>query len=336
MNTLLNLQHFYGWFNGTVSLLVCASLLPIVLHFAHRWQFHDLPGDLKPHAAPTPRLGGVAMGSALLAGISIGGAGLFSPALLVFLALALVWIVGVLDDLKSLPPSARLVAQLCAGLLVAQTQWRIEISGNAIFDSLMTCLYIVIFINALNFFDGADGLVAGFTSVVSLGYIALYSTRGPSVGAAISWAMLGTCLGFLLFNFPPAKIFMGDSGSTILGFLVAFVGLDFYRVHHAIGTHWLLPIAFAGLPLLDLCLAVARRVSKRASPFLGDRQHLYDLLQQRGWSARPIAIGTYLTTACFVVLGWLCISLTPGFAFLAVSLAFVSLTLTAVRLGSLR
>ena len=276
------------------------------------------------------------MGSAILAGTSIGGRGLFSHALLVFLALVIVWVVGILDDLTSLPPVLRLAAQLIAGLLVAQTQWRIVASGNALLDSLLTCLFVVIFVNALNFFDGADGLLAGVTSVVCLGYIVLYSTRGPSVGAAISWAMLGGSLGFLLFNFPPAKIFMGDSGSTVLGFLVAFLGLDFYRVHYTIGTHWLLPIAFAGLPLLDLCLAVVRRVRKRASPLLGDRQHLYDLLQQRGWSARPIAIGSYFATACFVLIGWLCISLTPGIAFLAISLAFISLTVTAVRLGSLR
>jgi UDP-GlcNAc:undecaprenyl-phosphate GlcNAc-1-phosphate transferase len=336
MNVLANPQHFYGWFNGSISLLLCTSLLPIVLHFAHRWQLHDLPGELKPHALPTPRLGGIAMGSALLAGISIGGTGLFSPALLVALALLLVWGVGVLDDLTSLSPGVRLVAQLVAGLLVARTQWRIVVSGNVLFDSLLTCLFVVIFVNAFNFFDGADGLVAGVSAVVSLGYVILYSTRGPSVGAAISWSMLGTSLGFLLFNFPPAKIFMGDSGSTVLGFLLAFLGLDFYRVHHAVGTHWLLPIAFAGLPLVDLCLAVVRRVRKRVSPFLGDRQHLYDLLQQHGWSARPIAIVSYLATACLVLLGWLCTTLTPQIAFLAMTVAFVSLTVAAVRLGSLR
>jgi UDP-GlcNAc:undecaprenyl-phosphate GlcNAc-1-phosphate transferase len=307
-----------------------------VLHFSNRYKLHDLPGELKIHALPTPRLGGIAMGTALLAGISIGGSGLFSSALLVYLALLLVWAVGLLDDLTDLPPGIRLIVQLLAGALVAQTQWRMMVSANTLVDSLLTCLFVVIFINAFNFFDGADGLVAGVTAVVSLGYVILYSARGPSVGAAISWSLFGTSLGFLLFNFPPAKIFMGDSGSTVLGFLLAFLGLDFYRVHHALGTHWLLPIAFAGLPLIDLCLAVVRRVSKGASPFLGDRQHLYDLLQQHGLSARPIAIGTYLATAGLVLLGWLCTTLTPQIAFLVITIAFVSLTVTAVRLGSLR
>ena len=84
MHTVQNPLHFYGWFNGSLSLLVCTLLLPLVLRFADRWQLQDLPGDLKPHAAPTPRLGGVAMGSALVVGISAGGTGLFSPAILIF------------------------------------------------------------------------------------------------------------------------------------------------------------------------------------------------------------------------------------------------------------
>jgi len=332
----MNPLHFYGWFNGSVALAVCTALLPLVLRFAHQWELHDFPGALKPHAVPTPRLGGIAMGAALVAGISVGGTGLFSPALLVFIALLLVWVVGILDDLANLPAGIRLVVQLLAGLLVAQTQWRMTISGNVWIDSLLTCLFVVIFVNALNFFDGADGLAAGVIAIVSLGYVALYSTRGPSVGAAVSWALLGAALGFLLFNFPPARIFMGDSGSTVLGFLAAFLGLDFYRVHHAVGTHLLLPLVFAGLPLLDLCLAVVRRVRKGSSPFLGDRQHFYDLLKEQGWSARPIAIGSYLATACLVLVGWLCTLLTPGIALLAVTLAFASLAITAIRLGSLR
>src|SRR5262249_26427822 len=113
--------HFYGWFNGSVSFLVCVLFLPAVLHLAHRWQLHDMPGELKPHSLPTPRLGGLAMGCALVAGISLGGAGLFLPALLVFLALLLVWLTGLLDDLTGLSPGIRLAMQFLAGLLVAQT-----------------------------------------------------------------------------------------------------------------------------------------------------------------------------------------------------------------------
>src|SRR5215470_1962970 len=137
--------HFYGWFNGSVSFLVCILFLPMVLRFAHRWQLHDLPGELKPHALPTPRLGGLAMGCALVAGISLGGAGLFSPALLVFLALLLVWLTGLVDDLTGLSPAIRLAMQCLAGLLVAQTQWCLTVSGHRWLDSLLTCVLIMLF-----------------------------------------------------------------------------------------------------------------------------------------------------------------------------------------------
>jgi UDP-GlcNAc:undecaprenyl-phosphate/decaprenyl-phosphate GlcNAc-1-phosphate transferase len=329
-------QHLHGWFNGAVAFVVCVLLLPIVLRLANKWQLHDLPGELKPHLMPTPRLGGVAIGGALVAGISIGGAGLFSPALYIFLALLLVWLTGLFDDLRGLGPATRLVVQCLAGLLVSQTEWRLAITGNALLDVCLTCLFVVLFINAFNFFDGADGLAAGVVAIACFGYSLLYSMRAPSVGAAVSWSLLGACLGFLLFNFPPARIFMGDSGSTVLGFLLAFLGLDFYRAHYAIGTRLLLPVIFAGLPLLDLFLAVFRRIRKRTSPFMGDRQHLYDLLQEQGWSARPIAVGSYLATAGLVLLGWLCTYLNPSVALLATVLAFGSLFITAVRLGSLR
>ena len=327
---------FHGWFNGLVALFICAATLPVVRSLAARWNLHDSPGELKIHTVPTPRLGGVSMGLALLAGLSIGGAGLFLHALDIYLAMFLLWGTSLIDDLQNLPPAIRLFIHCIVGLLVARTQWGLALTGNPLLDAALTCLFVMLFVNAFNFFDGADGLAAGSAALVSLGYVLLYTSRAPSVGAAVAWSLLGTCLGFLLFNFPPARIFMGDSGSTVLGFLIAFLGLDFYRVHHAVGTHLLLPLVFAGIPLLDLCLAVFRRLKKRMSPFAGDRQHYYDLLKQRGWAARPIAIGSYVATLGLILLALVCDRLNPGLAFAALSVTFASLLVTAVRLGSLR
>lgn len=256
---MMTANHYHGWFNGLVSFLTCVGMLPIVRYFAARWQLHDLPGLLKIHTTPIPRLGGVAVGCALLLGISLGGGGLFVHALEFYLALLLVWSVGLLDDLANLSPVTRLWAQFAAGFLISQTEWRLTITGNSIVDTFATCIFVAIFVNAFNFFDGSDGLVGGVAAVVALGYVLVYSGRAASVGTAVSWSLLGACLGFLLFNFPPARIFLGDSGSTLLGLVVAFLSLDFYKVHHAIGTHWLLPLVFAGLPLMDFFLAVFRR-----------------------------------------------------------------------------
>jgi len=328
--------HYHGWFNGLASFAVCAAMLPMVRYLAFRWQLHDVPGALKIHTTPTPRLGGVALGFALLSGMSIGGTGLFAPALDLYLALLLLWITGLIDDLRGLSPVIRLTAQCAAGLLIAQTQWGLVIAGNRVLDTLATCLFVAVFVNAFNFIDGSDGLVGGVSAIVGLGYILLYSDRMASVGAAVSWSLFGACLGFLLFNFPPAKIFMGDSGSTVLGLMIAFLSLDFYRVHHSIGTHWLLPLVFAGLPLMDFILAVLRRLRKKVSPFAGDRQHFYDLLLQQGWSARLVAVCAYLATGTLVMIGWLCSQPNWMFSILILSVTFGYMCFSAIRLGSLR
>lgn len=330
------MPHPHGWFNGIVAFIACVAVLPLVRHFALRWRLHDPPGPLKLHTVPTSRLGGVALGCGLLAGISVAGSGLYLHAWYFYLALLLIWSIGLLDDFYSLSPAIRLAAQMGAGFLVSRTQWNLAIFGSPFLDACATCLFVVVFVNAFNFVDGADGLAAGITGMVSLGYLALYSGQAGSVGATVAWSLVGSCVAFLLFNFPPAKIFMGDSGSTMMGFLIAFLGLDFYRVHHSIGTHLLLPLVFAGLPLFDFALAVVRRLKKGISPFSGDRQHFYDLLLQQGWAARPVALTAYVATGSLVFGGWLCNQFNWLVATVVFVILFLSMFAMAVRLGSLR
>lgn len=328
--------HFFGWFNGLVAFCICAGLLPAICLFAERWKVHDPPGALKIHSVPTARIGGIAIGISLAVGISIGGEGFFSRALGFYLALVVIWAVGLLDDLITLSVPLRLLAQISAGLLVAETPWRLDLFNSAIMDIVATCFFVLIFVNSFNFFDGADGLAAGVAGLVGLGYILLYTLRADSVGAAVAWSLFGSCTAFLFFNFPPARIFMGDSGSTVLGFVVAFLGLDFYRVHHAVGTRLLLPLVFAGLPVMDFFLAVLRRLRKHVSPFSGDRQHIYDLLRRRGWSARPVALGAYLATGVFLLGGALCDQPNWLFSLFAVVLLFGYMLFAAIWLGALR
>jgi len=330
------MTHLHGWLSGLAAFTVCMLMLPLVRRLAMRWGLTDAPGALKIHAVPIPRLGGAALCCALLTGISIAGTALFSPAVDFYLALVLIWTFGLIDDLRSLPPQIKLVAQFAAGLLLARTQWELIISGSSILNAAATCLFVAVFVNAFNFFDGADGMAGGVAGIIGLGYVLLYANQEASVGRAVAWSLLGSCAAFLLFNFPPAKIFMGDSGSTVLGLVVAFLGLDFYRAHRGSGAHLLLPLAFAGLPLLDFFLAVFRRIRKGSSPFAGDRRHFYDLLLQRGWSAPPVALGAYGVTTILVVGGWLCIQPNWFVAIPVLSATFAFMLIAAIRLGSLQ
>lgn len=328
--------HAQGWSSGLASFSLCVILLPIMRNIAERWRPCDLPAVLKIHSSPTPCIGGLARGCAFAAGISIEGTGLFSRALDLCFAFLLLGLVGLIDDLRNVSPLVRLMAQLAAGVLAADSQWRLSIWGNPIFDSVATCLFVMLFMNAFNFLDGADGLTARVAGLAGLGYVLVYSAQPASLGAAVAWSLLGSCAGFLLFTFPPAKVSMGDSASTVLGLVVAFLGLDSYRTHRPIGPHWLLPLAFAGWPLWDFSFAIIRPIRNRVSPFSGDCQHFYDLLHLRGWSPRPLAIATHLVPGALIVVGWLRGRSNRRWGPFILSLLVGCLLIEGVRLGSLR
>lgn len=333
---MLSVISEHGYLGGVVAFAICAALLPVIRATAVHLGVHDLPGHLKIHVVPVPRLGGIAIGFAILGSLMLSRISGSQQLLGICLALMVIWYVGLLDDLMNLSPGFRLAAQLTAGVLVSQTPWRLKLVGSPFVDVVLTCLFVAVFVNAFNFLDGADGLAGGVAGFIALGYAALYSSPALTVGGLVAWVLLGSCLGFLAFNFPPARIFMGDSGSTTLGFVVAFLALDFYRVHYHIGTRWLLPLVFAALPLLDFFLAVARRIQRRVSPMSGDRQHFYDLLLDRGWSSIQVAFGAYAVTGALLIVGWLCMDASWQVS-LFVSLATIAVLFTlAVRLGAFR
>jgi UDP-GlcNAc:undecaprenyl-phosphate GlcNAc-1-phosphate transferase len=326
----------HGYLGGVLAFVICVSLLPVIRATAIKLGVHDLPGHLKIHAVPIPRLGGIAIGVAVLASLMLSPVR-NSPQLVgICLALMVIWYVGLLDDLMNLSPGFRLVAQLAAGVLVSQTPWGLKLTGIPIIDVVLTCLFIAVFVNAFNFLDGADGLAGGVAGFIALGYAALYSSPVLAIGGLVAWVLLGSCLAFLAFNFPPARIFMGDSGSTTLGFIVAFLALDFYRVHYHIGTRWLLPLVFSALPLLDFFLAVLRRIQRRVSPLSGDRQHFYDLLLDRGWSSIQVAFGAYAVTGALLIVGWLCMDARWQVSLVASLATVAGLLALAVRLGAFR
>jgi UDP-GlcNAc:undecaprenyl-phosphate GlcNAc-1-phosphate transferase len=158
----------------------------------------------------------------------------------------------------------------------------------------------------MNMLDGADGLAAGVASIITLAFILLTSSQIDPWGKVLEFSFLGSCVGFLLFNFPPAKIFMGDSGSTVLGFVLAVMSLSFYRHSPRDHNSVLVPLLFAGVPLFDAAFAVVRRLGRGISPFQGDREHFYDLLLKSGWSARNVAFASYAATILLVIVGFFC------------------------------
>jgi UDP-GlcNAc:undecaprenyl-phosphate GlcNAc-1-phosphate transferase len=277
------------------------AVLPFMLSFAWKYKLYDPSGPLKIHTVPTPRLGGVAITAGIVAGTVVSAAPAAGSGK-VYVSLVLVWGAGLMDDLFGLSPWFRLIIQSGAGVLVWLAGWSVPI-GHPGLSLLATILFIVCFVNALNMLDGADGLAAGVSSIMALGFIFLTLPNLDPWGRAVAFSFLGSCISFLLLNFPPARIFMGDSGSNVLGLVLSLLALNFYRRASANHASVVVPLVFAGVPLLDAAFAVVRRLSRGLSPFAGDREHFYDLLLRCGWSARKVAFTSYALTAMLVAVG---------------------------------
>jgi UDP-N-acetylmuramyl pentapeptide phosphotransferase/UDP-N-acetylglucosamine-1-phosphate transferase len=325
---------------GAAAFVVCVALTLAVIRLCHRWRLFDAPGPLKIHSQPIPRLGGIGIALAILTASCFAGLRPALHAWPLFSGMGLIWAAGLADDVRGLSLLYRLAAQAAAGVMLWCGGWRLrpleQMTGGDSLGLLAVCLFVVALVNAFNFLDGADGLAAGVAGIIAAAYIAFPGAAANPFAGAVAWSLLGACAGFLFFNFPPAKIFLGDSGSTVLGFGVAFLGLDFYRWNPAIGARWLFPLVVAGLPLLDAALAVIRRLKSGASPFHGDRRHFYDLLLARGWSPRSVALVCYGITSALAVGGWFGVRAGPA-RFSAISaLSLGGLVAAAIRLGALR
>jgi UDP-N-acetylmuramyl pentapeptide phosphotransferase/UDP-N-acetylglucosamine-1-phosphate transferase len=253
-------------------------------HFAH--DFLDIPNQRSSHIMPTPRGGGIVFVAAFFVATGIaaatipeetgGASSMFEVLVLVLLPL---WIVGTVDDVRGLSARARYLVQLAAASL-AVLFFGPFLGFDAILGSLgtpwlalaLSVVAITALINFYNFMDGLDGIVGG-TSAVQLAFFALYLHQ------PIWWLLVAALLAFLLWNWPPAKIFMGDSGSTVVGGAVA---LALLQAPDAKAMWWAGAVT---APLLgDAVFTLLRRLFKRENVFEAHKSHIYQRLNQSGWS----------------------------------------------------
>jgi len=224
--------------------------------------------------------------------------------LIVILISALVLLVlGLWDDKKRLGPFFKLAVQFAVAISAAifadvKVEFFIE---NKIITSLMSAFWIVLIINAFNFLDNMDGLSAGIAAIGSCILFAAAATSGQVFVGGLAIVLIGTLLGFLIFNFPPAKIFMGDAGSLVVGFFVAILTLRTTYYHEAESGRWyavLMPLVVMAVPLYDFISVTLLRISQGRSPFVGDTQHFSHRLKRRGWTDTQTVLTLYLATLC--------------------------------------
>jgi UDP-GlcNAc:undecaprenyl-phosphate/decaprenyl-phosphate GlcNAc-1-phosphate transferase len=255
------------------AFVVSLGLTPAAATFARRVGLVDHPGPLKPQARPTPYLGGVGVAVATAVGAAV-----FRPWLLVPLAMALV--LGTVDDLRPLPPIVRLLAELGTGAVLA---WVIPTRFDGPGGFVLVMVAAVALMNGFNLVDGLDGLCGTVTVAASVGFAVLLGGDARTFALALAAATLG----FVVFNRPPARVYLGDGGAYLIGTAVAALLAEAWAPHRNLATG-IGALALVVVPAAELALAVLRRARNRTSLLLGDREHPYDQLVRRGWSAARV------------------------------------------------
>jgi UDP-GlcNAc:undecaprenyl-phosphate/decaprenyl-phosphate GlcNAc-1-phosphate transferase len=318
---------------GLAAAVITFIATPIVTWMARKLGAIDHPSDRKVHAKPTPTLGGTAIFIGIIgAGIVASNMDAFSSVfestsepLGIAAAALVIFILGFIDDFKAQPAPVKLAGQVLAGgiLFLAGLKmqyvlvpWQGYFNVSDDVSVLITVAWLVATMNAINLVDGLDGLAAGIVAIAATSFFVytyfLYNQELAQVFVSsaplVSIIIAGSCLGFLRHNFYPAKIFMGDSGSMLLGLMLGAATISGIKETpfesslpsaEAILTYFplLIPLLVLAIPILDAVFAVLRRARKRRSLFNADKEHLHHRLMDLGHGHRQAVIVVYVWTA---------------------------------------
>lgn len=287
---------------------------PFVKRLASLVGAMDIPKDKRRmHDKPIPRMGGFGIFLGFLISFLVFGE-LNKELSGVLMGAGIIVILGIVDDIKTLRALPKFLTQIVAAIVVVCHGCRIDnVLGWELplwLSYSASVIWIVMLTNAVNFIDGLDGLAAGVSAISAGSMLVVALLLVPEANATLSAlvlaAILGGCIGFIPYNFNPASIFMGDTGSTFLGFMLASVSIfGLFKTYTMIS--FVVPFLVLGLPLFDICFAVIRRVAKGQSPMHADRGHVHHRLIDMGFTQRQAVMISYLIT---VVLGICAVVLT--------------------------
>jgi len=305
--------------------LVSATTVPAIIKFGLKKKLVDFPNERKKHNKPIVRIGGLAIGLSLL--------------LSIILALALNWIdpiswhlikvcltgsiflliLGLVDDIFTVSPIFRLTFQIIFSILIWQLGIKFTIidftwiSDNFYFiipnilSLILTTIWICGIINAFNWLDGLDGLAAGTCVVASFGFTSIILASNNDPVTFLMAGLIGSCMGFLLYNFYSAKIYMGDCGSYFIGFLISvfsiYMSYSQTSSFKELGSsNFTLPIFILLLPIADMLYVIIKRIRSKRSPFIADRSHFHHRLLRAGFNHKDSVLFGYIVNQYFVAI----------------------------------
>lgn len=300
-----------------IAAMVGAAATPLAARLAVALQVVDRPGDRKVNLRDgIPLLGGLAVAAGSLAGILVfhaSGVEAFAidPKIVAYIAgSAALIVLGAWDDRFYLNAWQKLPVQIAAAVAAMACGFTIEFFTNPLTLTThqlpvwvgwpVTLCWIVAVTNAMNLIDGLDGLSAGTGAIISATLAIICWQAGQPSGVVIGVALLGALAGFLPFNFPPARIFLGDAGALFIGYSLALVSIQGYR--KAALLTFIVPLLALAVPLLDTLLSIVRRVRMGRGIFDADRMHMHHRLLEKEGSQRRAVLWLYFQTACFSVI----------------------------------
>ena len=281
-----------------IVFLFVACIIPFIEKLAVHIGAVDEPGGRHIHNKVMPKLGGLAVFLGFLFGYMLFCSQ--TPQMIsILIGGIIILIFGIFDDIKRLPASVQFVGQIASacivvfyGNIVMQDVSAYGIYLNfGMFAPIITIIFIIALMNCLNFIDGLDGLAGGIATIffVTISIIISYTGIYNGLDASLSLIMIGATLGFLLHNFHPAKIFLGNSGSMFLGYIISVISLLGFK--NVTITSFIIPILILAIPILDTLFAIIRRILKKENPTQGDKKHLHhQLLQMTSSQVKTVLI----------------------------------------------
>ena len=291
-----------------VALVVSFLMTPVVKTFAYKVGAIDVPKDnRRMHKVPIPRLGGLAIFIGFMASLLLF-AEINTEMKSILLGAVIIVVLGVVDDIMALPAMLKFVVQIAAALIPALNGVQILAFSNPnIFSESLywvlgglsvpfTVLWIVAITNAVNLIDGLDGLANGVSAISATTMLVIALVGGETQVSIVLAALVGACVGFMPYNMNPAKMFMGDTGATFLGFILATMSIQGLFKYYAV-VSFVVPFLILGLPIFDTGFAIVRRLLKGQSPLQADRGHVHHRLIDLGFDQKQSVAILYAFSA---------------------------------------
>lgn len=286
-------------FAGALILVIGAT--PLVRQLAPRLGLVDQPSARKVHANPTPLMGGVALYVGIILALVI-----FQERFRVDQAASILigatWMsfLGIWDDRWGLHPLLKLAGQVLAALFLVVNGVQVDFLPYDLADIAVTVIWVVGITNAVNLLDNMDGLSSGIVATTSAYFLLMAMMSGQYLVGALAAALLGSCLGFLIYNFNPASIFMGDTGSLFLGFMLAALGIKLRFPGNVAFVTWMVPVMALGVPILDTTLVFFSRLRRGKNPLTTPgKDHLSHRLVAMGFTQREAVLMLYIIGGAF-------------------------------------